>query len=244
MADMHIPISLGTQTTGSTIRPSSFNGICAMKPTWNAVSSEGQKRICPTLDTLGIMARSVQDLQLVAEVIGLQEEEPAKEIVLSECHFAIVRTSVWPKAGSGTVAALSRAAKLLTEAGAKVTDVALPPEFDALPAAAATVESAEGSATFLREYTCSREQISDDLAGIIEGGMGIPRQDLAKACDTAAALRPKIDEIARQYTAIVTPSAVDEAPPDPGWTGSDAFNIMWTVCLSYPFRSFPLALFS
>lgn len=38
---MQVPIALGTQTGGSTIRPGSYNGIFAFKPTWNAISREG-----------------------------------------------------------------------------------------------------------------------------------------------------------------------------------------------------------
>ena len=43
VADFQAPISLGTQTGGSTIRPASYNGVLALKPTWNAVSREGLK---------------------------------------------------------------------------------------------------------------------------------------------------------------------------------------------------------
>lgn len=41
VGDYQAPISLGTQTGGSTIRPGSFNGIFAFKPTWGAISREG-----------------------------------------------------------------------------------------------------------------------------------------------------------------------------------------------------------
>ena len=43
VADYQVPISLGTQTGGSTIRPASYNGVFALKPTWNAISREGLK---------------------------------------------------------------------------------------------------------------------------------------------------------------------------------------------------------
>jgi Asp-tRNA(Asn)/Glu-tRNA(Gln) amidotransferase A subunit family amidase len=41
VGDFHVPLALGTQTGGSLIRPASFCGVYAMKPTWNAVSAEG-----------------------------------------------------------------------------------------------------------------------------------------------------------------------------------------------------------
>ena len=53
VGDFHVPLALGTQTGGSLIRPASFCGVYAMKPTWNAVSAEGVKLISTTLDTVG-----------------------------------------------------------------------------------------------------------------------------------------------------------------------------------------------
>lgn len=43
MADFQVPLSLGTQTGGSTIRPASYNGVLGLKPTWNAISGQGVK---------------------------------------------------------------------------------------------------------------------------------------------------------------------------------------------------------
>lgn len=46
-----MPITLGTQTGGSLIRPASFNGVYAMKPTWGAISREGVKIYSVMLDS-------------------------------------------------------------------------------------------------------------------------------------------------------------------------------------------------
>ena len=62
-----VPLALGTQTAGSTLRPGSFNGIYAMKPTWNVVPREGAKIYSLTLDTIGWYGRCVDDLSLVAQ---------------------------------------------------------------------------------------------------------------------------------------------------------------------------------
>ena len=73
VADMQAPIALGTQTAGSTIRPGSFCGIYAMKPTWGAISREGLKMLALSLDTLGLFARSAEDLDLLADVFALED---------------------------------------------------------------------------------------------------------------------------------------------------------------------------
>ncbi|PTD07630.1 Glutamyl-tRNA [Fusarium culmorum] len=71
VADLQVPLSLGAQTGGSIIRPASFTGIFAMKPTFNAISIEGQKAFAPTFDTFGFFGRSIDDLKLLADVFSL-----------------------------------------------------------------------------------------------------------------------------------------------------------------------------
>src|SRR5690606_8445089 len=68
VADLHVPIALGTQTGGSIIRPASFCGTFAIKPTWNIVGRDGMKTYSATLDTIGWFGRSAQDLRLIYDV--------------------------------------------------------------------------------------------------------------------------------------------------------------------------------
>ncbi|KAF7549484.1 hypothetical protein G7Z17_g6348 [Cylindrodendrum hubeiense] len=229
VADQQIPIGLGTQTVGSVIRPSSFNGIYGLKPTWNAISAEGQKVSSVTLDTFGFMARSIGDLQGLADIFSLRDDEPPRTIHLNEAKFAVVKTAVWPKAGPGTVAAIERAAQLLRNAGALVEEVTLPSEFDNLLSLQNQVLQAEAGVAFYREYNTARDQISDKLADMARNIDTCSKKEFLRAFDTIAALRPQIDYIADQYTAIITPSSVDAAPVGIEWTGSSDFNGIWTV---------------
>ena len=58
VGDFHVPLALGTQTGGSLIRPGSFCGVYAMKPTWNAVSAEELKSLGETEFITGVAAMS------------------------------------------------------------------------------------------------------------------------------------------------------------------------------------------
>lgn len=225
---MQVAVGLGTQTGGSVIRPSSFVGVYGMKPTWNAISPEGQKVFASLLDTFGFLARSVEDLQLLADVFALRDDEPDSPIQLRHCKFAVIKTVVWPKAGPGTRAAMDLAVELLQHAGASVEEVMLSSEFDDLPLWQDQVLTGEGGVSFYREYYSSRQQLSEGLVELVEDKR-YSRKDFLRACDSIGALRPKIDDIANRYTAIITPSAIDEAPVGIGWTGSEAFNSIWTV---------------
>ncbi|POS71860.1 amidase [Diaporthe helianthi] len=120
VADFQVPISLGAQTGGSIIRPASFTGTFAMKPTHNSISTEGQKEFSPTFDTFGFFARSLEDLQLLAGVFALQDDKSPKDIPLQNASVALINSPFWPRAGPGTVAAMSKAATILKNSGVKV----------------------------------------------------------------------------------------------------------------------------
>ncbi|KAI1843589.1 hypothetical protein JX265_007373 [Neoarthrinium moseri] len=229
VGDFQAPIGLGTQTGGSTIRPGSFNGIYAFKPTWNSISREGQKIYSLLFDTLGLYARSVEDLQLLADVFSLEDDEPVEEsFEIKGAKFALLKTTVWPQAGPGTIAAMELGAKLLRDHGAEVEEIELPSEFNEAPHFHHILLHSEGRVSFLPEYRTAKDKLNPFLVGHVDNIHKISRADQLKAFDGMAALRPKIDGIASKYAAILTPSVPDVAPVGLASTGSAAFNSVWT----------------
>ncbi|KAH9894668.1 amidase signature domain-containing protein [Xylariomycetidae sp. FL2044] len=230
VGDFQAPIGLGTQTGGSTIRPGSYNGIYAMKPTWNSITREGQKIYSLIFDTLGLYARSVEDLELLADVFALEDDEaPNDDFSLKGAKFALLKTMVWPQVGKGTQDAMEAGAKLLKKHGAEVEEIELPPDFDNMPEWHRIVLHSDGRPAFLPEYRIAKDKLSSFLVEHVENSTKISRADQLKAFDGMAALRPKIDEIAGKYAAIITPSVPDEAPVGTETTGSAAFNSIWTA---------------
>lgn len=67
-----VPLALGTQTAGSTIRPASYCGVYGFKPTFGLVPRTGMLKTTDTLDTVGMFARSARDLRLLFDVIRVQ----------------------------------------------------------------------------------------------------------------------------------------------------------------------------
>src|SRR5437899_1250104 len=61
-----VSAALGTQTNGSVIRPAAYCGVVGFKPTKDAVPYEGVTLFSPTLDTLGVFARTVADCAVIA----------------------------------------------------------------------------------------------------------------------------------------------------------------------------------
>ena len=255
VGDYQVPLSLGTQTGGSTIRPGSYNGIFALKPTHNAISREGLKMceypLCPvnspsdsiTCDTVGLYSRSVDDLILLTKVFRLKDDVPPPEqpLQLSGAKFGFVKTHVWPKAKPAVVSAWEQAKALLTGAGAKVEEVDLDAEFDNMGEWHRNILHMEGQSSFLGDFLTSGDKLDPWVTKHVVNDTNTTRKEQLASYDNIARLRPVIDAIASNYTALITPSVTDEAPliEEPmRFTGDASFNLMWTV-LHLPVLNIP-----
>ncbi|KAI5365850.1 putative amidase signature domain-containing protein [Septoria linicola] len=231
IADFQVPLALGTQTGGSMIRPASFNGIYAIKPTWGSVSREGQKIYSLDLDTLGWYARTIEDLELVATIFALKDDQIPRPLPngVTGLKIAFLKTMVWNHAGSGTRKAFEDGRRQLLEAGAEITDIDFPSEFHSLPALHTIMLFSDGRVSFLPEYKMAKGSLAADLVEHVEEFHGYSRKQYLDACDAIAALRPKWDAIAEQYDAVVAPSVPDVAPEGLERTGSAVFQGFWTA---------------
>ena len=70
VGDYMVPLAIGTQTTGSTIRPAAFCGVFGYRPTWGDLRCSGVREAAGSLDTLGLIARSVEDIALYRDVLS------------------------------------------------------------------------------------------------------------------------------------------------------------------------------
>jgi Asp-tRNA(Asn)/Glu-tRNA(Gln) amidotransferase A subunit family amidase len=240
VADWQVPIALGTQTAGSTMRPASFCGVYAFKPTWGAVAREGLKIYSLSLDTLTWFARSVADLELMCDVFAVHDDAPPAPVPVQGARIALCRSPAWSFAQPATEAAMRQAGERLRDAGATVTDLDLPEPFAELGFAIhQRVMFAEGRAAFLNLARTHAHLLHDDFRARVENRTGITRAQLLAAYDHAAACRPHFDAIARGYDAILTPSARGEAPLLQTGPGDAVFNRMWSL-LHVPCVNIPL----
>lgn len=242
-----VPLAIGTQTGGSTIRPASFCGVYALKPTHGLINREGAKAYSPTLDTIGWYGRAVADLALVAEAYRFPAAEssgPAAEPPDPArppgrpLRIALCRTPYWEHATPAARTALETAAHRLSEAGAEVAELVLPEPFPELDAAQRTVMLGEGRTAFLPEYVNHHARLHQDFRDRVENSTGIRPADLRDAYDLAAACRRTFDGLAAGYDAVLAPAATGEAPRDLQNTGDPVFNAFWTLlhvpCLAVP----------
>lgn len=230
VTDHHVPLALGTQTAGSVIRPASFCGIPAFKPTFGTVSREGVKPYASSLDTVGWFGRGVADLALLAEIFAIDfDATPIRAPAIEGLRVGLCRSPYWPQAAAETRDALERAAVGLAKAGARVVDVELPGDFDGLADATIAIMRGEGRPALLAEYRNALHLLDRSFRDRVENSAGLTARQLADALDLCARLRPVWDEIARGYDVVLTPSALGEAPLGLAATGDALFNRAWTA---------------
>jgi Asp-tRNA(Asn)/Glu-tRNA(Gln) amidotransferase A subunit family amidase len=238
VADCHVPLALATQTGGSAIRPASYCGIHAFKPTWNVVSPEGVKLCSATCDTLAWYGRSVADLALLCDVFGIEDDTPPTAVDLASGPIALCRSPVWDRTEPATRDALDAAARVLRDHGATIVELELPPEFAGLNVAHRTICASEARAAFLNEYRAHFDLLHDEFRAKVENRAGHTRAALAEAHNLAARCRAEFDRIADDFAAVLTPSATGEAPVGVGVIGDAALNRMWTLlhapCVNLP----------
>lgn len=238
VADGQVPISLGTQTGGSVIRPASYCGVYAIKPTWNAVSHEGFKICAASFDTLGWFARSAADLALLADVFEIGDGKDRPVDGLEGLRIAICRSPVWHLAETATRAAMGQAVDMLMANGAQVVELDLPEPFDGLTAAHKIVMEGEMRSSFLAEKRLIGDALYPELVGILDNTAGHTKADLVAAQDLAARCRALFDDLAAPFDAVLTPSTAGVAPVGPDNTGAATFNRIWTLlhmpCVNVP----------
>jgi Asp-tRNA(Asn)/Glu-tRNA(Gln) amidotransferase A subunit family amidase len=244
-----VPLAVGSQTNGSVIRPASFCGVYGVKPTHGMISRHGALTLSRTLDHVGVFSRTLADAAFILEVlVGYDENDedtrplaaPAFLETLGEDPplpplLAFVRTPVWEKADSECRAAFEKLAKSL---GDRAILFDLPEPFagawDDQRVIMATDMAHNFGALVERGGEASSQQLRDLLA---EGGKTNALRYLA-ASEHAKRYAIGLNEIFKEYDAILTPSAPGIAPKGMA-TGNPAFNTLWSLT-GLPAVSLPL----
>ena len=238
VADGMVPLAFGSQTAGSTIRPAAYCGCVGYKPSFGMVPRAGVKALADSLDTIGIMARTVDD---AAFFTGIITERPALRQVSfpgAPPRFGLYRTPMWGEAAPSTIAALDRARAALEKAGAWIAEIVVPPEHQTLTAAQGTVMGFELVRALAYERLNHSAQLSPRLAQLLDEGMTVGADEYDAAIAETNAARARLDAFFGPCDAMLVPAAPGEAPPGLGYTGDPVFNRMWTLlgtpCLTLP----------
>ena len=236
-----VPLALGTQTAGSVIRPASYCGVCGFKPSRGLISRHRVLQQSRTLDQVGVFARTVADVALLADVlIGFDEHDPdtrprarprlfatASEAPPLTPHLGFCKTPLWDLVAPDARAAFEELGEFLGEG---VNPLELPSAFGHAIDSHRTVMEADIALSFGREFDTGGDQLSPLLGEMVQRGRSTLAVDYNRALEHRALLNALLDEVFRDYDALLTPATTGEAPLGLESTGSPALCSIWTLC--------------
>jgi Asp-tRNA(Asn)/Glu-tRNA(Gln) amidotransferase A subunit family amidase len=229
VADWFFPLAYGTQAMGSIIKPAAYCGVVGYKPSYGTINRGGVKVVSETLDTIGVLARSVADCALfVSAVSGLDLGDPDLKQERTP-RIGICRSPAWNKALPETQSLLADIATALARAGAVVAERELPSAFNAFHHAFPLVLNREAAQGLGWELTHAREQISPALREQLDTGLAVNATDYLEAQETLASLRRSFPSTIEDLDILITPAATGQAPEGLASTGDSSFNSLWTA---------------
>lgn len=246
VGDGMFPVAFGTQTAGSIIRPAAYCGVVGYKPTFGMISRNGMKIMSDSLDTVGVMARSVADCAFFAGAVAGRDLGDPDRAPGGAPKVGICRGPTWDVAAPETLALMERVAVALGRAGAAVQQRELPDPFARLIAAHPIVMNAESARALGWELAVHPEGLSEGLTERLTFGLNQTEAALTDAYDVFARTQAAFPEAMAGLDVLITPSAPGEAPAGLEWTGDPAFNFIWTSlhvpCVTVPAGTGPNGL--
>lgn len=233
-----VPLAVGSQTGGSTIRPASYCGIVGFKPTFALLPTAGMKCFSWSLDTVGLFARTVGEVAAFARAasgtrIGeLPARAPGQWVV------GVPDSYPWGELTPSARQAMEGGVAALRAAGVRVVSCALPSWGADAFAIHDTIQGWEAVRSLAHEMETASDKFSALLRDTLAGYARITDAEYAiaqaKAVHAQAAARHWFDGI----DVLLTPSAPDEPPEGYASTGVSTFNRAWTLlgtpCVGVP----------
>ena len=239
VASMMAPVCFGTQTTGSVIRPAAYCGVIGYKPSYGDFDKSGILPNSPSIDTLGLMSRSVEDIALFRSILLEEELVSIKKVDLSKIKIGFVRTPHWEKTDDSTKEAFEHFVNSLRSDKLNVIDL----EIDKLISKSDKLHLDISGYEFKRSISHERfnyyDQLSDQLRnGRLNDGYQVSNKNYQLALKELSILKNQIDAVFEETDLIITPSAPGEALRGLEYTGSPIFNTTWSLngnpCITLP----------
>ena len=236
-----VPAALGTQTAGSIIRPAAFCGVFGLKPSCGLLSLAGVFPLSPSLDTLGIFTRALEDFPVLLAALGARLQV---EVRTEPPRIGLCRTDAWPQATPAAQALAQDAAEALELVGAPLREVELPPALVGLAETHAIIMSVEAARALAGE--ARSDQMSAKLRELVASGEAVGEDAYRAALERAEVARKAVVRLFADVDVLVTPSTLGEAPEGLGSTGDPVLNRLWSLlhlpCLNLPAGQGPAGL--
>lgn len=229
------PAALGSQTAGSVQRPASYCGVIGFKPTFGRISRFGVVPLAWSLDHVGMLARTVEDVSLLyGNLVGHDARDPGSLPDSPDAAYdggpprlALV-TDFMERAEPEVRDHLTFVAGRLKPAGATVTEVSLPEDFDLIWAVQQTIMRAEIGELHRSLHARHADDYSPNIRAMVEVGQLVSAADYVRAQRLRRRIQRRILEQVAGFDAYLTPS-VSNTAPDASTTGDPRFQAIWTL---------------
>ena len=223
-----IPLALGTQTGGSVIRPASFCGVAAIKPSFRLLPTVGVKCYSWTLDTVGLFAAGVKDLAHgLSAMTGRPELLPG---AAAQTPRIGVVTQDFAGAPEAAGAEALRITTLAAEcAGASVRALALPEAVVEAWRVGLILQQFEAHQALAWEYLIHRDAMPPLLRAKLDETADILPAAYDEACRVTGRGREALADLFAEVDVLLTFSAPGAAPKGLDSTGDARFNRLWTL---------------
>ncbi len=232
-----IPLALGTQTGGSVIRPASFCGVAAIKPSYRLLPTVGVKCYSWTLDTVGLFAAGVRDVAHgLAAMTGRGELFPQASMPTPRIGIVTQDFAGAPEASGGE--ALRIAIKAAERAGATVRALELPEIVAEAWRVHPLIQEFEAHQALAWEYRENYDAVAPNLRGRLDESKGGTAAEYDEAIHVASRARHALARVFDEVDVLLTLSAPGAAPKGLGSTGDARYNRLWTLmgvpCVNVP----------
>ena len=233
--------ALGSQTAGSVCRPASFNGIVGLKPSYGRISRRGVVAYSWSLDTVGILSRSVADAAVMLQAMAGHDAQDAGSVAEPVPDYTaqmnaldrpprigIIRDFFYERSTTEVRQITDAAVENLAAAGAVIEEISLPDSFATAHACQSVVSNVEAAAFHEQYFRERADEYGPGVRSSIEMGMLIPALDYVQAQRLRQEFRRDMIAALASVDAALMPTTTSPAPADLTTTGNPVFQVPWT----------------
>ena len=230
------PFAFSTQTTGSIVRPAIYCGVAGFKPTYGFFPAAGLKALSPLQDTIGLIARTVDD---VAQATMGLHGQPTIPPTLGSFRIAVVHSRQWDYLRPGMAQAIDRYAGRLAEAGHRVEVCRMSEMLEIATVMQPRLFMYEARRTLANELRDSAEQLSPRLQHRMTEALTVSFDEYMAIRQQLVVATSALHRLFDQYDLVLYPAAAGEADAGLESAGDARFGALWSL-LHAPSLSFPI----
>ena len=233
--------ALGSQTGGSTCRPAAYNGIVGLKPTYGRISRYGVVPLSWSLDTVGILVRSVEDAALMLQAMAghdpndsgsstLRVPDYLEEMAAADRppRIGLIKQFFFDRSSQEVQDHTQEIAQKLAEAGAIVEEIGLPDSFATAHSCQRIVSNVEAAAFHEEAFRDRADEYGPRIRASIEAGMLVPGVRYLQAQRLRRSFRADMVAALQEVDVALMPATTEPAPRDRSTTGDAVFQAPWT----------------